>query len=300
MRSLPLARSLVAALAIAGLFGITGCPENKPAPPADAPKAGNAPPKGSPMPFTVLADDDNRATNSIEYHILVADAPKHDDVDALLKFVYRYLMTRRDPAPVAVSAFVYSSEVQYKTPPRSPIASVTQKSGELGQTFDNRVPLEFWQQIDQAIDHGDKGWKLEKKLTRDDANKTLTIQVPYTEPGKDQWADALSYTMALNIFADMAKTLFEKVPELRSLTFVGRWKDEDVVKISLDRPLYQSLKLGEIEDKVGALHGQAYLEMSAGKNDTQVAKANAARLNALYKKMLTGLKGQAFVSPKLK
>jgi|GEM_PF-2628435 len=299
MRSPAQVRSVVAALAFSGLLGLSGCPESKPATTADAPKT-NTPPKGSPIPFTVLSDEDNRNTNSVEYHILIAENPKHDDVDALLKFVYRHLMTRRDPAPIAVAAHVYSSEVQYKTPPRSPIASVTQKSGELGQNFDNRVPLEFWQQIDQALDHGDKGWKLEKKLTRDDANKTLTIQVPYTEPGKDQWADTLSYTMALNIFADTAKTLFEKVPELRSLTFVGQWKDEDVVKISLDRPLYQSLKLGEIEDKVGALHGQAYLEMSAGKNDAQVAKANAARLNALYKKMLTGLKGQAFVSPKLK
>ena len=59
---------------------------------------------------------------------------------------------------------------------------------------------EFWPQVDQALDHTDKGWKLEKKIVRDDAQKTLTLAWPYTEPGKDAWAEQLSYHMALNIF----------------------------------------------------------------------------------------------------
>jgi hypothetical protein len=281
-----------------------GASSSTPTAPA-APQAETSSPKDSPMKYTVLADEDDRAKNSVEYHVLVStptgETPKHDDVDALLKFLYRHLVQRREPQPVSINAYVYSNEAQYKTPPRSPIAQVSLKPGDLGPTFDNKVPLEFWQQIDQALEHSDKGWKLEKKIERNDAAKTLTIVQPYTEPGKDAWAEQLSFNMAMNVFTDTAMSLFEKVPELRAMTFIGRWKDEDVVKISLDRAQYQSLRLSEIEEQVGQLHGRAYLELSAGRgSDASIAKANAQRLSALYKKMLAGLKGQAVVSSKLK
>src|SRR5579859_1760624 len=149
------------------------------------PVAETVSPKDSPMQYKVLADEVNTQANTVEYHVLVADQPKHDDVEQLLKFLYRHLMTRREPQPSSLEADVYSNEAQYKTPPRSPIASVTQKSGELGPTFDNKVPLEFWQQVAVALEPAtDKGWKLARKVERDDNAKTLTITVPYTEPGK--------------------------------------------------------------------------------------------------------------------
>ena len=116
----------------------------------------------------------------------------------------------------------------------------------------------------------------------------------------------------MNIFTDVAQQLFEKVPELASMTYVGTWatacKDqspscpvEDVVKITLDRETYHSLKLNDVEEQMGQLHGRAYLEMSMGKGtDASISKANSARMAALYKKMLGQMKGQAWVSPKLK
>jgi hypothetical protein len=278
-----------------------GCQE-QPAPTAPAgPVAETVSPKDSPLPYTVLADEVNKASNSVELHVLLAAQPKHDDADKLLKFLYRHLMTRRDPQPAAIAGHVYSDQAQYKTPPRSPIASVIKKPEDLAPSFDNKVPLEFWQQVDQALQHTDKGWKLEKKVERDDAAKTLTITQPYTEPGKDAWAEQLSFNMAMNVFTDTAQALFEKVPELSAMTFIGRWKDDDVVRITLDRAAYQAAKLNEIEEQIGQLHGRAFLELSTGRSsDAQAAKANAQRLGAVYKKMLAALKGKAFVSPKLK
>jgi hypothetical protein len=233
--------------------------------------------------------------------VLVADQPKHDDVEQLLKFLYRHLMTRRDPAPSALFAYVYSNEAQYKTPPRSPIATVLQKAGDMGPTFENKVPLEFWQQINEALPHTDKGWKLEKKVERDDNTKSLIIVVPYTEPGKDEYAQQLSFNLAMNVFTDTAQALFEKVPELRAMTFVGRWKEQDVVKIQLDRADYQALNVGDIEEKIGQLHGRAFLELSTNKgSDASITKANNARMAAVYRKMLGQLKGKAVISSSLK
>jgi hypothetical protein len=74
-----------------------------------------------------------------------------------------------------------------------------------------------------------------------------------------------------------------------------------VVKISLDRAQYQAVNLADLEEQIGQLHGRAYLELSTGKgSDASVAKANAQRMAAIYKKMLGQLKGHAWVSPTLK
>jgi len=298
-----------------GAFGatLTGCPsENVPGPASSTgPVAETGSPADSPMKYTVLGDTLDTKANAVDFHVLVADGPKHDDVEKLLKYLYRHLMQRREPQPTALTVAVYSNEAQYKTPPRSPIATVLQKSGDIGPTFENKVPLEFWQQVEEAVTHEDKGWKLAKKIERNDAAKSLSITLPYTEPGKDQWAETLSFNQAMNIFTDVAQSLFEKVPELSAVTYVGQWsgcKDhaatcaaEDVVKISLDRDMYHALKLAELEEQMGQIHGRAYLEMSSGRgSDASISKANSARMAALYRKMLAQMKGQAWVSPKLK
>jgi len=294
MRLIP----LVLSCALASALGCSTAPAPTAAPAASAETTS---PKDSPLAYKVLQDDTNKSANTIEFHVLVADGSKHDEVEGLLKFLYRHLMQRADPPPAGVSAFVYSNESQYKTPPRSPVASMIQKPGDVGPAFENKVALEFWQQIDQALEHSDKGFKLEKKVERDDKAKTLTLTQPYTEPGKDAYADQLSFNMAMNVFTDAAQSLFEKVGDLTAMTFVGRWKDEDVVKITIDRPSYQSLKINEIDEQIGQLHGRAFLELATGhSSDAQAAKANAQRLGAVYKKMLAGLKGHATVSPKLK
>lgn len=280
-----------------------GCQQApQPAQPA-GPKADTESPQDAPVRYRVLADETDQAANTVDYHVLVADGTKHDEVQKLLEYLYRRLMTRREPEPAGISGSVYTNEAQYKTPPRSPVASVVKKPGDIGPTFENKVALEFWQQIDAALEHTDKGWKLEKKVERNDAQKTVTITQPYTEPGKDEWAEALSFNMAMNVFTDTTQSLFEKVPDLTAITFIGKWKDEDVVKINIDRAAYQASSLADIDEQIGQLHGRAFLELSTGRSsDAQAAKANAQRIAAVYKKMLAtpGLKGKTFVSPKLK
>src|SRR3954462_8165216 len=124
-------------LALLCALSLVGC-SSGPAP-TTAPAASSAEtvsPKDSPIQYKVLADETNKNANTIEYHLLVADGTKHDEVEGLLKFLYRHLMQRADPAPAGVSAYVYSNESQYKTPPRSPVASMIQKPGDVGPAFE--------------------------------------------------------------------------------------------------------------------------------------------------------------------
>jgi hypothetical protein len=105
----------------------------------------------------------------------------------------------------------------------------------------------------------------------------------------------------MTIFTDTVKELFEKVPELRAMNFIGRWKDQDVVKIGMDRQQYQAINIGDIEEQIGQLHGRAFLELATNRGtDKSVDKANTQRMAAVYKKMLGQLKGHAWVSPTLK
>ena len=313
---------------------LAGCSGSSPTSPNTSPATGagaaeTASPADAPLKYTVLSDGFDTKTNAVDFHILIAENQKHDDVEKLLRYLYRHLMQRKEPEPTTLSASVYSSEAQYKTPPRTPIANVQRKAGELAPVFENKVPLEFWQQIeiglfgDEEKDPEKERYRLARiaantkaqlpiKTERNEAAHALTVTRPYTESGKDQWSETLGFNQAMNIFTDDAQALFEKVPELSTLTYIGQWapacKDrapscpgEDVVKITLDRETYRSLRLAELDEQMGQVHGRAYLELSAGRgSDAAISKANAGRMAALYKKMLATLKGHAWVSPKLK
>jgi hypothetical protein len=187
------------------------------------------------------------------------------------------------------------------------------KSGEIGPAFENKIPLEFWQEIKLALDPPttlnsagptkriDLSWQHKLKVERDDANKAATITQPYTEPGVDKWAEKLSFNQAMQEFSDTARSLFDNVPDLRQLTFIGVWNDKEVVRIALSRADYVAVNLHEIDERIGQHHGTAFLKLSTGRGtDQSVAKENAAVIAKEYKALLNQLKGKATISPTLK
>jgi hypothetical protein len=293
------------------LLLLTSCKEE--AAPA-GPGPDTAPPKDSPLAYKVL--EDKTENNSVEYHALIDASVKHDDADKLLKFLYRYLSTRREDEPAAVGAYLYTAEAAYRTPPRSPIASAVRKSGDRGPVFENKVPLEFSQEVDGAVHpHHDgendelyatrrkqeEAFKLKPAFTLDEPQKAVTLTMPYTEGGKDQWVDALSFNQALNVFTDAANSLFDNVAQLRRLTYVGTWKDKEVVRVTIDRADYEAVHLHDIDDRIGQHHGAAFFALGTGhSNDKAAAKEVAAKVSKEYRSMLGQLKGKAKVDPSLK
>jgi hypothetical protein len=281
---------------------LAGCPSSTPPPAATGETES---PKDSPVAYKVLKDE--TSNNSVEYHILVAETTKHDDVEGLLKYLYRHTMTRKEDQPAGVACYVYFNEAAYQTPPRTPVAQVVKKGSDPGPTFENKVPLEFWQEVEQALrprpdmPRLDEKFALKLKVERDDANRTLTVTQPYTEAGMDKWADTLSFNQAMQAFTDIGQALFEKVPDLKAMTFVGNWKDKEIVRITLTRSDYSALKLNEIDERIGQHHGTAFLKLATGKGtDASVSKETAAASAKEYRAMLAQLKGKATVSPTLK
>lgn len=270
-------------------------PEGPPTPTAET-----VSPRDAPTPYKVLRDE--LVNGTVEYHLLVAPGIKHDDMDKLLVYIYRHVMTRREDPPAGVAGYVYTSPAAYQTPPRSPLGSAIKRPNDLGATYENKVPFEFWQEVERALGpRRDVGWKLAMKVERDDAKKSLRLVVPYTEPGIDRWVDKLSFNQAVQTFTDLAQSLFGNVRELDTLAFSGLWKDKEVVHVELTRSDFLALKLNEIDDRIGQHHGRAFLELASGRgSDEKVAKANAARIAKEYRAMLTQLKGKATVASVLK
>ena len=72
--------------------------------------------------------------------------------------------------------------------------------------------------------------------------------------------------------------------ELRAMTFVGTWKDQEMVRVQLTRADYTALKLAEIDERIGQHHGRVFLELATNrKSDEKAAKENAARIAKEYK-----------------
>ena len=281
---------------------IAGLPlacENHPPAPPPAPQVILSP-KDSPVSYQVLKDELNNGT--VEFHVLAAGNVKHDDMDKLLVFLYRHLMTRHEDPPSGAAGYVYGTLEAFKTPPRTPLGSFIKHPSDLGATYENKVPFEFWQEIERALgERHDQGWKLAMKVERDDAKKSLKLLVPYTEPGIDRWADKLSFNQAIQVFTDLAQALFNNVRELSTLTFSGVWKDKEILHVELTRDDFSALKLNELDDRIGQHHGRAFLELAGGKgSDDKVAKGIATRVAKEYRAMLTQLKGKATVASVLK
>jgi hypothetical protein len=296
-------RSCRAALALVLL--VSGCPSQTPEP--TGPRPDTACPKELPAGCKVLRDETDTTKNTVEYHVLVPADTKHDPAQRMLEALYRHLMTRRDTEPAALSAYLYTSEAQYTTPPLSPVAAVTKKPGELAPSFENKIPLELWQQVEQALNLNkrfDRKFKDEtRKLTYSAEQKTgkVTVKVPFTEGATEEWAQSASFLQVMNNFTDVVTALFENSADTKHVTFIATWKDQEVAHIDVARADYQRLNLREVEEKIGSLHGRAFLELATGRGtDASVSKAHNKRASDEYRKVLKELKGQAVISPQLK
>lgn len=293
------------AVVLLGLGLGTGCPPQggQPAAPAGA-TADTACPKDFPTACKVLKDETDVKNNSVEYHVLVPPDTRHADADKLLQSLYRHLMTRRDSEPAALSGYLYTNEVQFSTPPASPVASMVKRAEAKIPIFENKIELELWQQVEEALELSRRAdRKLKRQLTyrAEGDSGRASVSVPFTESGKEDWAPQLSFNQAMNQFTDVALALFSRAPGLKLLHFVGVWKDQEVVRIELSRADFNAMQLRDVEERIGSLHGRAFQELALQKgSDESVARSLNARAAGEYRKILAQLKGRAFVSPQLK
>jgi len=287
------------------LCPLAGCPQQAEQPEATGPKPDTVCPKEITVTCKVLKDDWDDKKLVAEYHILVAPDTKHNDAEKHLQALYRYLMTRRDLAPTQLGGFVYTSEAQFSTPPLSPVGSVVQKPGDKSPTFENKIPFELWQQVEQAIKlsaRADRKLKRKLEYVAEPTKQLVTVVLPFTEGITEEWAKEIDYSQVMAYFSELSQQLFGNIPDLKIFLFRARWKDQDVAQIELSRADYDKLNLREVEERIGKMAGRTFLELTTGKggSESSVEKAHNHRRAAEYKKAIDQLKGKVVINPLLK
>ena len=295
--------SLTLALVLSGGALLTGCPEKEAAAPS-GPQADTSCPKDFPTSCKVLKDSTDPKSNSVEYHVLLPADTKHDAARKLLESLYRHLVQRRDSEPAALAGYLYTNEAQFSSPPPSPVASVVKNAEAKIPVFDNKIPLELWQQVEDALELSKRAdRKLKRQLTyrATESEGQVTVTVPFTESGKEDWAPALSFNQVMNQFTDVTLALFSRAPDLKQLHFIGQWQDKEVARIELSRADFNALQLRDVEERIGSLHGRAFQELALQKgSDESVSRSLNARAGAEYRKILAQLKGKSVISAQLK
>ena len=286
------------------LLPLTGCPQEPP-PQDTGPKPDTVCPKEITVTCKVLKDEWDDKKLTAEYHILVPADTKHDDATKHLQALYRYLMTRRDLNPTQLGGFVYTSEAQFSTPPLSPVGSVIQKPSDKSPTFENKIALELWQQVEGAIKlsaRADRKLKRKLEYSADAATQSVTVIMPFTEGVTGEWAKEIDYSQVIAYFSELSQQLFNNIPDLKVFISRARWKDQEMAQIELSRADYDKLNLTQVEQRVGELAGRTFRELTTGTHGTasSVEKAHQKRRSAEYKKAIDQLKGNAIINPQLK
>jgi hypothetical protein len=286
-----LIRSAVLCASLATALSALGC-DNTPQPAARFMPPAVTVSAGMPA-FKSVKDEVSPDKAKVELRIALSQAPDRDATDALLKDLYRQVMLRMGTGlePSSVEIYVYANEDRIKSAPDAWLASCVKHQSDKGPAFENKVPQSFPKAVTAALKGDTFTGKLHPMVEIDEAKHHVAITIPYVEPGKDEWAEKLSYNDALVAFVDYAQRLYQNVPDLDGLTYIGQWKDAEVVRINLaSKGDYNTLDLYALGERIGGKQGRAFAEAQlTKKSDAQITKEKLAAEKKEYQTALAKL-----------
>jgi hypothetical protein len=147
----------------------------------------------------------------------------------------------------------------------------------------------------------DEGFTHKQTYQLDNNQRTLEVTYPFLEMGKDEWQKGLTFSAAMMAWTEVAARLFENVPDLRQMTFIGMHDDAQIMKIVMDRQQYDGINRG-LRETIAAHRGITFQQVGMRRmNDQQAAKEEQTFRTKTYRDALTKLpKAQVSISPKLK
>jgi hypothetical protein len=300
-RIAPLAPVVAAVLYAASLPGL-GCTGSDKVETAYAPPPFKVP-EGLPS-FKVVKDEVSPDKERVLANLALTGPAEREQLDALLKDLYRQAMTRIGSEPSTVEIYIYANEDRARAAaPDTWAAECVKHQSDKGPKFENKVPLSFPKAVAAAINGDTFVGKLRPKVEVDEAKHHVTLTMPYVEQGKDQWVSELSYNTALVTFVDYTQRLYQNVTEMDGLTFIGVWKDEPVVRINLaSKENYNTLDLYALGERIGGKQGKAFAEAQlTKKSDAQIDKEKKAAERKEYQSALNKLpKGSVSIASSLK
>jgi hypothetical protein len=280
--------------------------------------------------FTVVADDVTGPSDGqkVMMKLGLLQPVKRDQMYAPMKVLYANVMKRTAFEPIHFEGWFYASESDAKAGGEGKVlAKIIREQTDRAPKCENNIKYDFGEQVDRAFIHSTRGEQElqedlndtchigeKKKVVRYDekfvhkteykvdmGNQAVEISYPYVEMGKDEFLAELRLNYALAAWAEYMTSMFSKVEQLKALTFVGIWKDEPVIKISVSQEQFNNI-LSRLQETIAAHAAITFQTIGMGaKSSEQAEKEQEQYKSKTYKDALGRLpKEQVMISPKLK
>jgi hypothetical protein len=283
-------------------------------------------PAGVPA-FTIVADESTGPSDGQKVILRAAlgKPVKRDEIYPVLHTLYRHAMKRGPFEPIQFAAEVYPSEAAAKSGADGQmLARIGREQSQVGPTCDNRVGYDFTEQVDRAfaaslgqapeekmedtcrLDPPKKKPRFDDEFQHkpsyklDAEGKSVEVTYPYLEMGKDEYVPTLKFTSALNYWIEFVTSLFRKVPDLKSVSFVGLYDEAPVLRITLSRQQFDGGFAG-LQETIAAHAAVTFQALGTGRaTDKSAEKEQESYKLKTYKDALEDLpKSQITIAPAL-
>lgn len=197
-----------------------------------------------------------------------------DELDRLMSSFYRQVKDRRGfrkgDSPARIDLRFYVREDQAKATGSDWLAQVLYSGGEPTMTNRQKAPLLKW--VKKALGNQPEfSGPLKPQILADPQAQSLEITIPFvSDDGSGKYVEKLGYVKAITEFVSYTRTLFDKIGELKKLTFIGKHDDAVVMKIWLTREQYNEIDMRQVEENLGAFQGQ-FIELILSKQISEKA-----------------------------
>jgi hypothetical protein len=212
---------------------------------------------------TIVSDHNANTEAGGEVTVVATVEPEidRDELDRLLSSFHRQVRERRGFArgdrPQRIVVRFYTTEAAARAGGGDWLAELTASGGAPEQkTNRQKAPLLKWAKKVLGKQPEFSG-ALKPQLLADPNAMALELTIPYVaDDGSGKYVEKLGYVKAITEWVSYTRALFERIPELKKFTFVGRHNDAVVMKIWLTRSQYNALNLQQVEEGLGAFQGQ--------------------------------------------
>jgi len=280
--------------------------------------------------FSVVADDVTGPSDGqkVIMKLAMLQPTKRDQMYAPMKVLYAYAMKRTAFEPIHFEGWFYASESDAKAgSPSNVIAKVVREQDDRAPKCENNVKYDFAEQVERAFIYSTRGEqelqedmndtchigekkkqaRYDEKFTHkttyklDAGNQAVEITYPFLEMGKDEYVADLKANSVMASWAEYMTSMFSRAEPLKSMTFVGLYKDEAIVRIAVSRQQYDNI-LSRLQEMVASHAAITFQTIGMGKKSSEQAEKEQEKFKSkTYRDALDKLpKNQITISPKLK
>jgi hypothetical protein len=197
-----------------------------------------------------------------------------DELERLLQSFHRQIRGRRgfqkDDFPSKIDIRCYTDKASAEAGGDKWLARAEWVRPKPEPTFSNRQkpPLLKWakQAFEKMMPLFSGPHK--PQILADPNEMVLEVTYPLvTDDGSGQYVKELTHEIATTAFSSTSLTLFQKIPELKKLTFIGKHNEQTAIKVTVTAEQFKALNIKQVEELLGAYQGK-FIELLMSKKIT--------------------------------